>query len=364
MDALEQHRLTVDDASLEVFLGGTGSPLICQSHPFVALSADPHEPEFSWMDWDPTLGRLIRINPRGVGQSLSAWQPDDATFERHIDDLEAVRQQLGGERWVFWGAASGGCTGLLYALRYPHALRGLIIAAMGPSGPAIAADARSVLSPRHPENQPYVASLSGATSVDRRPAVLGELDPALALAEWVRLGSDDEGEIWGLRQERLVLIIDGSETRVWAALEQFGTGFDVRERLAEIRVPALIFAGLQDPYTPLTQCERLQAGLPQASLAVLAESGHVQVDRDSGDAERFRAAVRHFLASLPTEPTSAAPPSARRSVGYAGSSPCGRRIVLESTCARSTPCSARPSSAVSTSRSPYRWFRGLRRGSR
>jgi pimeloyl-ACP methyl ester carboxylesterase len=320
MDALEQHQRTVDGASLEVFLGETGSPLICQSHPFVALSADPHEPNFGWMAWDPTLGRLIRVNPRGVGQSLTAWQPDDATFARHIDDLEGVRQQLGGERWVFWGAASGGCIGLLYALRYPEALRGLIIAAMGPSGPAIAADARSVLSPRHPENQPYVASLSGATSVERRPAVLGELDPALASAEWVRLGRDDrasgypEGEVWGLRRKRRVLIIDGSLTRVWAALEQFVTGFDVRGRLAEIRVPVLIFAGLQDPYTPLTQCEHLQAGLPQASLVVLAESGHERVDRDSGDAERFRAAVRHFLASVPTEPTSAAPPSARRAL--------------------------------------------------
>ncbi len=246
---------------------------------------------------------------------MSACQPDDATFERHIDDLEAVRQQLGSERWVFWGAASGGCSGLLYALRYPDALRGLIIAAMGPSGPAIAADARSVLSPRHPENQPYVASLSRATGVERRPAILGELDPALASAEWVRLGRDDEGEIWGLRQERRVLIIDGSAPRVWAALEQFVTGFDVRERLAEIRAPALILAGLQDPYTPLPQCEFLQARLPQASLVVLAESGHARVERASGDAERFRAVVRHFLAGLPTEPTSAAPPLARRSLG-------------------------------------------------
>jgi pimeloyl-ACP methyl ester carboxylesterase len=314
MDALERHQFTVDDASLEVLLGGTGSPLICQSHPFVALSADPHEPEFGWMDWDPTLGRLTRINPRGVGQSLAAWQPDDATFARHIDDLEGVRQQLGGERWVFWGAASGGCIGLLYALRYPEALRGLIIAAVGSSGPAIAADARSVLSPRHPENQPYVASLSRATMVERHPAILGELDPALASAEWVHLGRDDAGEIWGLRQEHRVLIIDGSATRVWAALEQIVTGFDVRERLAEIRVPVLIFAGLRDPYIPLSQCELLHAGLPQASLVVLADSGHVQVDRDSGDAERFGAAVRHFLASLPTEPTSAAPPPARRAL--------------------------------------------------
>jgi hypothetical protein len=46
----------------------------------------------------------------------------------------------------------------------------------------------------------------------------------------------------------------------------------------------------------------------------VAKSGHERMDRASGDAERFRAAVRHFLASLPTEPTSAAPPSARRSL--------------------------------------------------
>jgi pimeloyl-ACP methyl ester carboxylesterase len=266
------------------------------------------------MDWDPTLGRLVRINPRGLGGSSSARDSRDLTFAHHIDDLEAVRQRLGGERWVFWGAASGSCIGLLYALRYPEALRGLIIAAMGPSGPAIVADARSVLSPRHPENKPYIASLSRKTSVERRPAILGELDPALASAEWVRLGRDDEGEVWGLRRERRVFVVDGRSPRVWAGLEQFATGFDVRARLAEIRVPALIVAGLRDPYIPLSQCELLQAGMPQASLVVLAESGHWEMDRDSADGERFRAAVRHFLTSLPTESTSTAPQSARRSM--------------------------------------------------
>ncbi len=149
MELLEQRLFEIDGATIETFHGGSGDPVVCQSHPFGVLSADPLDPSSGWMDWDPTLGRLVRVNPRGVGQSTPQWQPDDVTFARHIDDLEAVRQQLGGEPWVYWGASGGGCIGLLYALRYPEALPGLILAAIGPSGRQIAADARSVLSPLH-----------------------------------------------------------------------------------------------------------------------------------------------------------------------------------------------------------------------
>jgi pimeloyl-ACP methyl ester carboxylesterase len=136
---------------------------------------------------------------------------------------------------------------------------------------------------------------------------LGGLEPALASAEWVRLGADaegvgedDEGEHWVLMQEGRPLVVDGGEPRAWAAFEQFVTTYDVRERLREIPIPTLLMAGRKDPLFPLAQAEALHAGLPQATWLVLEETEHV-LDRDTADGERAREAVRHFLASLPAE---------------------------------------------------------------
>jgi pimeloyl-ACP methyl ester carboxylesterase len=145
-----------------------------------------------------------------------------------------------------------------------------------------------------------MAHLTQGSPSERRPAVLGGLEPALADAAWVRLGKDEADERWVLMQGSRPLVIDGGEPRMWAAFEQFVTTFDVRDRLREIPIPALIMAGRKDPLFPLAQVEALHAGLPQATLLVLEETEH-DLDRDTADGERAREAVRHFLAGLPLE---------------------------------------------------------------
>jgi pimeloyl-ACP methyl ester carboxylesterase len=203
------------------------------------------------------------------------------------------------ERWVFWGVSAGGCLGLLYALQYPQALGGLIVAVMGPSGRRIAEDDRSVLSPRYPPYRTELTALTTSAS-PRRPPVLGAVEPALASAAWVRLRADQGGpegeeEAWVLMQGDRAMVVDGGEGRVWAAFEQFVTVFDVRDRLGEIRLPTLIGAGRQDELIPLSHLEALRAGIPQAAFVVLDETGH-SLQHGTADAARWDAAAHGFLA--------------------------------------------------------------------
>lgn len=51
--------------------------------------------------------------------------------------------------------------------------------------------------------------------------------------------------------------------------------FDVRARLGEIRVPALILAGGADRMTPLRFSDELRNRLPNASLQIFPEAGHM-----------------------------------------------------------------------------------------
>jgi pimeloyl-ACP methyl ester carboxylesterase len=94
MDGPVRQLIDVNGATLEVFLAGAGDPVVCRSHPFAPRSAD-----LTW-PWDTRMGRLVAVNPRGVGGSPGGPDPRDFTLAQHVEDLEAVRNQLGVVRWV------------------------------------------------------------------------------------------------------------------------------------------------------------------------------------------------------------------------------------------------------------------------
>lgn len=292
MEKLDRRTIAVDGATLEVYLGGAGEPAICTSHPFNARSPDTLELRAS-------LGRLAAVNPRGLGHSSAGRGPDDYTFRQQIEDLEAVRRQLGIARWVFWGISGGGCLGLLYALAHPRSLSGLIVEYMGPSGRQFAEDAGSTMSPQHPQYRQDLAPLAAGGPLERRPAVL------LASAEWVKLRADGRRP-WVLLQEGRPLAFGSGTEQNCVANEEFVSVFDVRDRLGEISIPTLVVAGRRDDLVPLAYCELLRAGIARSELVVLDESGHGDVAPGSADDEKHRAALRGFLAGLARE-TSAAP---------------------------------------------------------
>lgn len=296
MTTPEQRVIEVDGATLEVWLAGVDDPVVCQSHAFSArgpdLASGAHPP---W-PWDGSIGSLVGVNPRGVGHSSVGRSPHDFTFRQQVDDLEAVRQLLGVERWVFWGSSGGGAIALLYALAHPQSLSGLIIAKCGPNGQRVGEDARSNLSPLNPQYQEDRALLAAGTSLERRPAVLGSVEPRLAPAEWVRM----QGDRWVLRQKDHPLVIcPTGQERVLAAFEQFVTVFNVQDRLGEIQIPTLVVASGQDESFPISHLELLRTGIRDAEFVVLEESGHSDPALESADGEKYRAAVRTFLDRLP-----------------------------------------------------------------
>jgi proline iminopeptidase len=283
----EQRMIDVDGATLEVFLAGEGEPVVCMSHPFRAMSTED----------GPTHGapgRRIAVNPRGVGQSSAIRSPGDLTFQQHVSDLEAIRQQLGIARWVFVGPWAGGGVGLLYALQHPDALGGLVVAMMVPSGPGLLQDERSVFSPRHPD---YRQALASRSREGQRPALLGALRPELRDAAWVPLGE----EAWALVRggEALIVYPGVYEERVLAAFEELVTVIDVAAPLHSIRTPTLIVAGAHDPYYPLPHFALYREAMPRAASVVLEGSGHGWEVGTPDDAQ-YQAALHALLERVST----------------------------------------------------------------
>ncbi len=51
--------------------------------------------------------------------------------------------------------------------------------------------------------------------------------------------------------------------------------FDVRDRLGEVRAPALVIAGAEDPATPPSDAELLVREIPDAELLVVPGAAHL-----------------------------------------------------------------------------------------
>ena len=290
---VERRMIEVEGATIEVFLTGTESPAVCQSHTFVGTLPEPMpDGQFPW-PWDGSIRGLVSVNPRGVGNSSARNGPSDFTLRQHLDDLEAVRQQLGVARWVFWGSSGGGVLAQAYALALPQALSGLIIMSAGPSGPRVGADTTSRLSPHNPQYRDEMARLAADPLRERRQAILASVEPRFRDAAWVRLR---EG-VWVFFYAGQPLAVTGENERVWASMEEAFT-FEVWDRLHEIVLPTLVVAGRLDDAIPIAHSALVHTGIAQSEFVVLEESGHAYPDPESADGVKLRLAIERFLGRL------------------------------------------------------------------
>jgi 3-oxoadipate enol-lactonase len=67
---------------------------------------------------------------------------------------------------------------------------------------------------------------------------------------------------------------------------------NVTERLKELRCPALIIVGEEDPGTPVEMAREIHAALPGSQLAVLRSASHLS---NVEQPEEFNRALRGFL---------------------------------------------------------------------
>jgi proline iminopeptidase len=245
----EQRMIDIAGATLEVFIGGDALPAICNSHPSGCATAE------EW-DWDEVGNRrVVEVNPRGLGQSSPVRLQHEMTFSQLVDDLEAVRARLGLDRWVYWGGSSGGCVGLLYALRYPQSLAGLIVAFSTPSGDGFITDPAF-----DHEFKPYFERLRDGS--------------------WINLA---------------YRAYDDMTIQLRANLDELGV-FDVRDRLRDIAIPTLVIAGHLDTTHPPAQARLIHAGIPGSEFLLLEHSDHGDVADE--DFPLYRATVARFLAGL------------------------------------------------------------------
>ena len=279
MNLLKQHFVEVNDAKLEIFQGGAGSPAVCCQH--------PHSPNLERFQWYADQTELIYVVARGLGNSSPVKEKRDLTYLQAAHDLEDVRRKLGIARWVVQGFSAGSQVALLYALTYPDSLTGLISIAGFARGSNLLANPNSQCSPIYPGYQFDLEALQRKT-VWRSPAVLSSTEHY-----WAQVGS----QAWGFFHGDIPLaLMPGKKLhdRLKAAFEEVAL-FDVDDRLNEIQVPTLVIGGRHDPIVPIEESIGIHKNIPNSSLLVLENSKH---GAEGEDVAIFEDAVRRFFSKL------------------------------------------------------------------
>lgn len=99
-----------------------GLPVI-MLHGGPGSSTQPYRRRF----FRPTAYRIIGFDQRGAGRSCPHGVLENNTTGHLLDDMEALREYLGIERWVVFGGSWGATLALCYAQRHPKRVRALLL---------------------------------------------------------------------------------------------------------------------------------------------------------------------------------------------------------------------------------------------
>lgn len=206
---------------------------------------------------------LVYYDQRGGGRSPVAREVP-VGWREQVADLEALRVLWGRNQLVLAGYSWGGLLALLYALEHPGRVERLALVSTAP----VWRGAREIFEQRFLERgaspviQQMRAELASSGLKESDPERYRRRAFELSVAGYFH----DPDRVKDLTPFR---ITGRTQTEVWESLGDF----DLRPRLHEIGVPAVVLHGDDDPI-PLEASRILAQGL-EAPLHVLPDCGHV-----------------------------------------------------------------------------------------
>ncbi|MGY4315027.1 alpha/beta fold hydrolase [Bradyrhizobium sp. JR3.5] len=233
------------------------------------------------LDWELPLYRhlfvgltkrhkLIRYDARGNG--LSDWDQSELSLEAWVNDMEAIADAVGLERFPIFGFSQGCAVSIAYAVGHPAKVSKLVL-------------------------------LGGfATGRFRRPSTTAaDLERYKATATLIRLGWSSEDPTF--RQMLASQLIPGATKEQALAFNEMQrrslsaesaaryyetvSNFDVRELLPKVAVPTLVLHFRDDAMVPLEEGRLLGAGIRGAKFVSLPGKNHLPLENDPGMPQFF-----------------------------------------------------------------------------
>ncbi|MGC8782041.1 MAG: alpha/beta fold hydrolase [Anaerolineae bacterium] len=274
--------IEVSGLSLHARIAGQGAPLIILLHGFGANTE-------SWRKVMQPLaqhGTVVAYDRPGFGlterpldEALRSWPgANPYSPEAQADQVVALIQALGFEQAVLVGNSAGGTVALYAYLRHPERVQGLVFvdAAIYTGGGAPGWIKPLLGTPQFRRLGPLVS---------RSLSAQGDRLLALAWHDPAKITPED------IAAYRRATRVENWDRALWE-FTLASRDLHLAERVAEVRIPALVITGDDDRIVPTGESIRLARELSDAELVVIPACGHVPQEECP---EAFVDALRPFL---------------------------------------------------------------------
>lgn len=291
----------------EIYWEESGNP---EGLPVIGIHGGPgggSSPEMRRF-FDPSVYRIILMDQRGCGKSTPHSELRENDTWSLVDDIEAVREHLGIEKWVLFGGSWGSTLALTYAVTHTERVIGLILRGIflltereirwfyQEGASRLFPDAYDRYVAPIPEAErgdlltAFYQRLTGSNKAERRAA-------AKAWACWEgetitiqgpssrpkRFEEDDFADAFARIECHFFYHKGFFEKDGWL-LEQ------AQQKLADI--PGIIVHGRYDVVTPLSTAWGLKKAWPKADLHIIGNAGHSSLE--PGIVDKLIRATREF----------------------------------------------------------------------
>jgi pimeloyl-ACP methyl ester carboxylesterase/AraC-like DNA-binding protein len=255
---------------------GAGFPLVKTANWLNHLEFDWESPV--WRHWLRELTRrncLIRYDERGNG--LSDWNTQELTFESFVEDLEAVVDAAGLDRFDLLGISQGAPVAIAYSLRNPGRVRRMVLLGGYSRG--------------------WALRLKGEDLARREAMVTltqtgwGSDNPAyrqMFTSLYIPGGTPEQLGWWNELQK--VTTTPANAVRLQRVLATI----DVTELLGRVAVPTLVAHARGDHVISFEAGKELAAGIPGSRFLELDSANHVLLEHEPAW-QHFLAEMRRFL---------------------------------------------------------------------
>ena len=239
--------------------------------------------------FDPTAYRIILFDQRGCGRSTPHASVEENTTWHLVDDMEALRNHLGIERWQVFGGSWGSTLALVYAQKHPERVTELVL--------------RGIFLMRPHEVQWFYQYGAHAFFPDAWEDFLSPIPPeergALGRAYHRRLMGDDArvrqeaARAWSVWEARTSYLVPNTDLISHYHGQSYSLAFariechyfvhhaflrsdtQLLDDVPRIRhIPAVIVQGRYDIPCPVESAWALHKAWPEAELKITPTAGH------------------------------------------------------------------------------------------
>lgn len=239
-------------------MAGSGYPLIRSLGWFTNLEKEWDSPVSSaFCQKLASRFQLIRYDGRGMG--LSDRDVSEFSSATRLEDLEAVIEASGVEKFALMGMSEGGTTAIRYAAKYPERVSHLIIWG-------------GFLAPPSIEDVPQFASI--ARLIPKHWGSESDAFHQMFTATFLPDGNAAENKLFNDLQRT------SAAPETVAAFMATISEIDVRDIAREVNAPSLVLHRKGDLAIPVRFGKEVAAELPNSKLVLLEGSNHWFVTED------------------------------------------------------------------------------------